>query len=1077
LSTRKIEERIRPVSLSDAKAYAEMIARSESGWPWSLSGGLRLTARTVREYLRNQACMGRYVAEIDGRLVGASAVSRGLWERNTAYVGFLNVEPDFQGRGIGKRLLRAALDRAIEEGVERVDLDTWAGNLKALPLYKKMGFFWVPETSVFMVNFIPTVLSHPMFKDFFERNPDWYGTQIRDTSPKEDLLERNGLRIYAYRFRSRGEEIEAVFDRNGMWLTGGKNRDMEVWIHPEEERAPDGFPRTVHFELENKTTSEMLINLVVRTPPSTRTLVPPPTLVKIPPGKRAKVRARFVVNPTSERKESWEEPERIETVLIFRGEALTFRTGLGREEALSFEWDPPLLMGEPGTRGPLRLRLRNRTKLVLRGRIEASPLTGLVKVLPESAGFSLDPEGSCGLNWDLEIDKQAPSSHLPIAFSPIFETEEGEIRGRERTFQAECLKTGEMLTYLEPDGKALHVSSGLLHTSIDLRRGGRLEVRDRISGQTLLEGLESDALGPPFWPSEFDRARCDYSLRRESGSVTVTLRMRSEIYAGLTLTKELTFEDGWPLIEVRYGAINDHPKARSFKVKTSARATLNRSKAYLPTRWGIISEETSTGYPRWGDDAPRKPGDYAENWFALEGLKGRLFTVGTIWPRGEGELELGGTGLALPTLNLKVPPRGRATTSAIQIYVSVGDWLGLRETWRRLMRRRASGERRRLPVEVRRPLEFGLSQGPPGPSVGPFRTGIEVSNLRGKQETGCIAMEVPAGWRVRPRRFRFRNLSWRTRRNKILLRPPRDARPGIYLASLVLETEEERRSKDFPIILAGAGKVKIRRGVDEGRDVLRIDNGAMEFRLCPSFGGTIYSLEKDGVEFLRSPFPKERPLVSFNPWFGGLGTPVGERESRGWQETFSAKEVLGDAWEGVETVCTASKRLKEVSGVIFRSKYLVAPSLSLLRIEQVIVNPTTSRVPISSGVTIFPGMGDEGDVRTVVPGAKGLPYCRPRSDTPKEFHSKEGWIGLRNEELDCSLVLTGPVGEGASLLAEEMRGLRMLRGRVQTHLNPGESCTWRWHLALSSADLGQIALHSHIRQLSPMSEPLYAVTK
>jgi len=190
--------KIRPVTVNDAEALASMMARSESGWPWSISGGVPLTARTAREHIETQATLGHFVAEIAGRLVGVCEVYPGIREPRTAYVGFLNVEPAFQGRGIGRRLLRAAVDRAIEEGVDRIDIDTWGGNLKALPLYKKMGFFWVPETSVHMVNFIPIVLRHPMFREFFERHPDWYHAQVRDLSATEDLAEKDGVRIYTY---------------------------------------------------------------------------------------------------------------------------------------------------------------------------------------------------------------------------------------------------------------------------------------------------------------------------------------------------------------------------------------------------------------------------------------------------------------------------------------------------------------------------------------------------------------------------------------------------------------------------------------------------------------------------------------------------------------------------------------------------------------------------------------------------------------------------------------------------------------------------------------------------------------
>jgi RimJ/RimL family protein N-acetyltransferase len=47
---------------------------------------------------------------------------------------------DYRGRGIGTRLLRAALDTARVRGLERVELDVFEANEPAVRLYRRMGF-------------------------------------------------------------------------------------------------------------------------------------------------------------------------------------------------------------------------------------------------------------------------------------------------------------------------------------------------------------------------------------------------------------------------------------------------------------------------------------------------------------------------------------------------------------------------------------------------------------------------------------------------------------------------------------------------------------------------------------------------------------------------------------------------------------------------------------------------------------------------------------------------------------------------------------------------------------------------
>ncbi|MFD0960511.1 hypothetical protein [Paenibacillus chungangensis] len=58
-------------------------------------------------------------------------------------------------------------------GWPRLDLFTWAGNTKAVPLYKKCGFFWEKkDDSVHLMNFIPTVLQTEALLPSLERL-DW----------------------------------------------------------------------------------------------------------------------------------------------------------------------------------------------------------------------------------------------------------------------------------------------------------------------------------------------------------------------------------------------------------------------------------------------------------------------------------------------------------------------------------------------------------------------------------------------------------------------------------------------------------------------------------------------------------------------------------------------------------------------------------------------------------------------------------------------------------------------------------------------------------------------------------------
>ena len=82
-----------------------------------------------------------FVAEDAGRIVGWCDISRDS-APTYAHEGMLGmgVLDDYRGRGVGERLIRAALDAAADAGFERVALSVYASNTRAAALYGKVGF-------------------------------------------------------------------------------------------------------------------------------------------------------------------------------------------------------------------------------------------------------------------------------------------------------------------------------------------------------------------------------------------------------------------------------------------------------------------------------------------------------------------------------------------------------------------------------------------------------------------------------------------------------------------------------------------------------------------------------------------------------------------------------------------------------------------------------------------------------------------------------------------------------------------------------------------------------------------------
>ncbi len=210
----------RPFCNEDIPALVRMWRESREAWPPGFFGASEITAESVSQEEKASANLFSVAALAGDRIVGYCRTSGYGGEPDAAYIGVINVVPGLQGSGIGKALLLDAVSRSAEAGKQRVDLHTWPANLKAVPLYKKTGFFWVPDTRVYMQNYMPALLRDPDFREFIGED-HWYRCFIRDIETAPDTeTSPSGRQVFRYLFRRGGNTFQAEFDRLGRCLSG-----------------------------------------------------------------------------------------------------------------------------------------------------------------------------------------------------------------------------------------------------------------------------------------------------------------------------------------------------------------------------------------------------------------------------------------------------------------------------------------------------------------------------------------------------------------------------------------------------------------------------------------------------------------------------------------------------------------------------------------------------------------------------------------------------------------------------------------------------------------------------------------
>ncbi len=119
---------IRPMKANDLEEV-ESIDRASFPLPWPHD--------SYRYELEQNPRARCWVAEVEGRVAGALV---GWFVLGEYQIATIAVHPETLRMGIGKALLRTALEAAASEGAERFTLEVRQGNTAAQALYRQFGF-------------------------------------------------------------------------------------------------------------------------------------------------------------------------------------------------------------------------------------------------------------------------------------------------------------------------------------------------------------------------------------------------------------------------------------------------------------------------------------------------------------------------------------------------------------------------------------------------------------------------------------------------------------------------------------------------------------------------------------------------------------------------------------------------------------------------------------------------------------------------------------------------------------------------------------------------------------------------
>ncbi|HMN28161.1 MAG TPA: GNAT family N-acetyltransferase, partial [Caldilineaceae bacterium] len=381
---------IEPYTHEDDAGLAVMWNESDQQWPGGFTRGVPFTTERVADWMDKQTTLVRLVVRTqDGAVVGYGS----LWDEpsqpgRSCYVDLLNVHPEHQGRSLARLMLAQMVDYATDHGYTRMTIGTWSANLKAVPLYKKVGFYWKPNTSVYMENYIPALRQLPILRDFFAQG-DWYALHTRELEQSEDNQRHpktGETEVYISHWtQPSGAAVEAVIDRKAQTLTGLETDDFAVYAQVGASQPVQGLPYPITWEITNKRNIPITVQLEAAGDEYVEIAYHQTFILEPEETETIKATFRCTANAPKLDVPIWrpKPTPQIRTKLQLDGQELLLGCGVQYEPAVDISLHPGTPTLTPGLTKCILVQVKNHLNGLLEGTLRLVDAAGATRVAQE----------------------------------------------------------------------------------------------------------------------------------------------------------------------------------------------------------------------------------------------------------------------------------------------------------------------------------------------------------------------------------------------------------------------------------------------------------------------------------------------------------------------------------------------------------------------------------------------------------------------------------------------------------------------------------------------------------------------
>ena len=1050
----------------DASKLAELLNSfdKEGLWPGDFTGGVPYTAERVLDswfIVVKRICI--LVSTHNGKFTGICTLHPHYEDAEAAYIGLLGVHPNYLGKGHGKALILKSLQIATENNFRRVDLDTWAGNMRAVPLYKKCGMFWVPETSVEMQDYIPGIIDFPVAREFFKKH-DWYSSQKRKLNLVPDDSKFDKMEVFPYEFSEDEDYLRVWIDRYGRGILGVERtldgKHLRVVAKLIDHKVIAGVEQELTIEIRNDTENNMQGSVFLSGFEGLTFTVHPQQTFIIDNEASIKLKAKFIVNPEVEVPDLSRKQKTIKANLVINGELIPLEIGMRMLPLLEFKTDPESIIVTPGTTGKIQFNIFNNSKERFTGNVFIIDELNKLSLKKTAVSIEIPPKSHSGFDIKIKVANDQPTSIIPLELFAKGQVRKADVKTETELVYVKCLTPGGIVASAEKTkhGKSVFIENENLVACVRLR-GGMLEItyKDCVYEPQKIWRHGRISVGPPFGfvkPIDYT-----YEILRKPESLELILSGMHPDMSGIKIMGTLTFYAGTSLIKEQIRIINMNPEITyKPKVRISGRAFLEGIHYTMIVPLKEIMEHEMIGFPASESDLSNNPKDYKESWICFQN-QAYDFCFGQIWSNEKLlKIRIGeGSSYVEPEYELgEIKPGQSACTSELYYVIEKGNWLTIRRKWESLIKKKLRSEEKTVKakplfnIKLTENILYDKTE---------LKTQLEVVNFRNKGASGKIVLVPPNGWKIYPSQIKVKNIAAKNPfASNVSIIPPHQAKLGIYSGAIKFSASNQEI--EFPMdlcILSEITKppVTVMPGEEENRSVFKVSNGLLQFKTSAEFAGCLYFLGESTVNQLGTSFPNIGTKVFLQNYSGGIRAfylnEFDFQKSKTHEELYKAELVEEGHWKGVK-FSFESKQQEEIKGIVGSVSYLTLPFSNIVKIRRKFKNPTLASFKFNSCLWISPNVGGDFEKNEITfpRDNRIFRFKRAKGTAVSGVQPEKGWILVKNVEKKLGLgIIAGNTAR--SLMFSLDLGKTMLELFIMSkiQLQPGESCELEDYVVLN----------------------------